>query len=735
MVGPLTELEQRLVDALRADGTVDLSVGDPAVDAPAGGASWGPERTVAAHRLAEILVEASQEGRRPPSLGLFGARVTGSLDLADVELAGGVGFADCYFDEPVRLSGASMPWLALSGSHVPQLVAGHLTVARAVRLDAGFTCPGGVTLAVAKIGGQLICDGADLGGQVPVALFAERMEVANGAFFDEGFRARGEIRMLSARIGSSLSISDATIDNPGGTALALDRMFVDGRLGLQRVTLDGAIKLGGARVAAQVTVLGGSAKGEVAINADGIRVEGDMFLRDGFEAEGSISLVDARIDAELGFSDVRLRSGSDRPAIHAVRARVGANLSVYGGCVIEGGFDVSDAQVGGRLVLQDAHVAAANRPALHGDGLKVASDFVWAPGLRVTGVSRLIDMTVGGQLLGRGARFSNPGDVVIFADTAEVRGGIFFDSGFVAEGEVRLVNATVTNQLSALATAIVNGAGRALNADGIRVTAGTLLGEGTLVEGEANFNAADLDGGIGVTGRLASGTGTALRLTGARVRGASFIGPLSLEGVLDLTNASFATYIDTESRWPAELKLDGLSYDAIESEPAVDVDARLRWLRRSTTGYAPQPYDQLAASYRRHGRDDDARRVAIAKNRHRRSALPLPAKAWNVIMHVTVGYGYRMWQALVWLAALLALGTLVFDQTHPEQFEPAKDPPPEFHGFTFALDSLVPVINLHQRDAWYAHDYAFVWSIILTILGWTLTTAVVAALSGLVRRD
>ena len=47
---------------------------------------------------------------------------------------------------------------------------------------------------------------------------------------------------------------------------------------------------------------------------------------------------------------------------------------------------------------------------------------------------------------------------------------------------------------------------------------------------------------------------------------------------------------------------------------------RMRWIRRSP-GYSPQPYEQLASWYRKAGHDDDARRVLLAKQRHRRRTL------------------------------------------------------------------------------------------------------------------
>jgi len=48
----------------------------------------------------------------------------------------------------------------------------------------------------------------------------------------------------------------------------------------------------------------------------------------------------------------------------------------------------------------------------------------------------------------------------------------------------------------------------------------------------------------------------------------------------------------------------------------------------------------------------------------RRSAAPL-VRFWGVIQDVTLGYGYRPWRALAWLAVLLIAGSITFALKHP----------------------------------------------------------------------
>jgi len=212
------------------------------------------------------------------------------------------------------------------------------------------------------------------------------------------------------------------------------------------------------------------------------------------------------------------------------------------------------------------------------------------------------------------------------------------------------------------------------------------------------------------------------------------------EGAVDLTNAHVSTLYDNQATWPQRLYLDGFTYEALAAQPAVNVAARLNCLERNSGGYIPQLYEQLAVSYRKAGRDDDARKVAIAKQRRRERTLNPPGKAWAVLLRWTVGYGYQTWKTGVWLLALIGLGWWIFDKAHspyPAQLLAAKptNQRPWFHGGLYALDLLLPFADLGYQSAWVAHGWARWFYLAWNLAGWVLITAVIAALSGLIKRD
>jgi hypothetical protein len=96
-----------------------------------------------------------------------------------------------------------------------------------------------------------------------------------------------------------------------------------------------------------------------------------------------------------------------------------------------------------------------------------------------------------------------------------------------------------------------------------------------------------------------------------------------------------------------------------------------------------------------------------------------------------------MWLAIAWLLALVGVGWWRFDQAHPAHLVAAKPPGqrPWFHAGIYALDLLLPFADLGYQGAWIATGPARWLFLEWKLAGWVLTTAVVAALTGLLKRD
>ena len=109
--GDLASPEQGLRTAMSSGGWVDLRTEDSRADDPRQGAQWGPERTIRAEVLADLLTQA--DGRRPRALRGPGACITGWLDLEAAELLCPVLLTGCWLEQAVNLAEAHVLSLRL----------------------------------------------------------------------------------------------------------------------------------------------------------------------------------------------------------------------------------------------------------------------------------------------------------------------------------------------------------------------------------------------------------------------------------------------------------------------------------------------------------------------------------------------------------------------------------------------------------------------------------------------
>ena len=194
---------------------------------------------------------------------------------------------------------------------------------------------------------------------------------------------------------------------------------------------------------------------------------------------------------------------------------------------------------------------------------------------------------------------------------------------------------------------------------------------------------------------------------------------------------------------------------------------------KTESNFATQPYQQLANFYLQTGLDADARRIAIARRRdfRRYGKISRPGKFGNWLLDISIRYGYRTWRATVALAVLYGLVVLFFFfashhdgiiPLQPAQGQSAAAPTapglqapaaaqtaaedctneyPCFNPWGYAIDTVIPIINVHQADFWGPNrtavgpwGWSSVWVVYLgTGLGWLFATLAVAGYTGLVR--
>ncbi|WP_344412640.1 hypothetical protein [Amycolatopsis minnesotensis] len=488
--------------------------------------------------------------------------------------------------------------------------------------------------------------------------------------------------------------------------------------------------------------------------AEQLQVRGSVDLAGLVTAGDEVRLLGADIGGSLYLSGARL-TNPEGYALAADNLVIGQNLFARDGFVSRGSVRLAGARIGGTLELDGARLSAPGADVLSADGLVVGQDAFCRDGFRAEGEVRLVGAQIGGTLSCSAATLSNPDGRALNLDSATVSQDLFLRRDCVVEGEIRLVGAKVGGSLI-LSTARLTGAhGSAVAADDLSVGRSMFARTGFTCEGTLGLAGARIgglldlggamvncDGGVAldasglVVGEsLVCGEGFAARgdltFAGCRVAGDLVFRPSSAPtGVLDLTNAAVRSYSDDPATWPDRLELRGFAYETLVND-RITTRQRLRWVERHR-GYTPGVYDQLAEAYRRMGRVEAARTAKLARQWRRRRVLNPVGRAWNWLLYLTVGYGYRTWLAAVWLLALLLVGAFVLD---PAQLHPAVANPPSLNRVAYTLDVLLPVIDLGQDKAWVAGGVAQVWAWALTASGWLLTTTVVAGLTNALKRD
>lgn len=213
-----------------------------------------------------------------------------------------------------------------------------------------------------------------------------------------------------------------------------------------------------------------------------------------------------------------------------------------------------------------------------------------------------------------------------------------------------------------------------------------------------------------------------------------------------------------------------MAYNEIDERAPTDAKSRIDWLRRRPMGqYQPQPYEQLAAVFRKSGQEVAATRVLIAKEEDRKRLAKLTGSqwCWYDSLGPLIGYGCRPWGAFWVGLGGVACGRLVFGAGYWLGFMgPTKEwaDEPNGHGpgqrlsdryqkfdvLIYSLDVFAPLIDLYQASyrlphaKWEGPRVAPTWANVFggalrcyfwfyIIAGWTLTTLLVVGGTGLVR--
>jgi hypothetical protein len=265
------------------------------------------------HAEGEVTLTSAHIGGK---LSLDGAhlanRGSSALTAEGLTVDGDLTCADKFRAEGrVRLSDAHIRgMLDLDGAHLTNHGGEALTAYRlAVDGDMGcmgtFCAEGEMELTWARIGGNLFLDGAHLTNSSGNTLTANGLTVQGSMTCGDGFRSEGDVVLQFAHVIGHILLEGVHQAKPGGVALRAAGLTADGLFFGEQFCAEGAVKIPGAHIKRGLALVGAHFFNPdgIALDADRLIVDGDVSIRSGVQAKGSIKLTHAHVTGQLELND------------------------------------------------------------------------------------------------------------------------------------------------------------------------------------------------------------------------------------------------------------------------------------------------------------------------------------------------------------------------------------------------------------------------------------------------
>ncbi len=500
-----------------------------------------------------------------------------------------------------------------------------------------------IDLSNADIGHELWLDESSFEGRIKIGRARAEALIA----FDDSLLAGG-LDAYSAHLEQSLFVRRATIKN-GADMTGIE---VDDQLSFSGAQVTGELELASANIG-QHLFLDKDAKFEE-VNLNGAEIGGDVLMGGG-TFSGKLAMEDIRAGSDLfmnekaNFAEIDLTNGD-----------VGAYVD-FGSANVTGDLDMGRLHVRGNLNIKDgAHLAYVSLIGARIDGDIVVDastvtgkmqleDVAIGSDLFLRSESKLADVTLSGAEIGSYLMIRNA-DISGFAnfETIHIGRNFVIDEGSNFAGAISAVGARIDGD------ATITGSTFAEPVD----FTGAKIGRSLAMARQATFNravhlafaeiGANLDLTEGIFSTLdATGlrVGTEIRLaTGAFATDEGTMARWNSPSKLTLRNVSTGALQDLPEAWPAEVDLEGFTYERLggfeaeppapsvpddssdaartQAEPIATDSARadishrdpkefIDWLAKQKN-YSPQPYAQLAAVLTASGHPEKARSVLFA---------------------------------------------------------------------------------------------------------------------------
>jgi len=455
-----------------------------------------------------------------------------------------------------------------------------------------------------------------------------------------------------------VSIQGARIEGD----LDLEGCTLVGDLVLEKCDLGGALLLRGSHT--RTIALRGSHCGDIA--ADAVKVAGTLFLREGFVAKGAVRLIGATVDGDLDCSGGCFEGAAQHEVVLLLdQAKIGGAVRLSNGFAARGVVRLSGVAIDGEFDCTGGRFDGKDEKGrgLLCDGARIGDTAFLGNGFVATGTVRLVGVTIAANLGCEGGRFEgrDENDAALDCDRIAVGGCVYLCDGFVALTIVRLLGARIG--LDVYCHSGTFGAEPDASKQGSQGSASAGRRRASPYSGIRQFSPTlDLSYAT-VAGTLAiSGPPETTRFHGVALTGAK------IGRIADAVRGSSADTLCSDGRAePSFLVLDGLTYQRFGEPTDLSAPARIAFLRLQKKGdlgenFKPQPWEQMIKVLREMGHDQEARTVAIEKQKALRQTGNMTRAAGYLhdLYGLFYGYGYRPLRVGLWALLLAGLSALVF---------------------------------------------------------------------------
>jgi hypothetical protein len=505
---------------------------------------------------------------------------------------------------------------------------------------------------------------------------------------------------------------------------------------------------------------------EKGVQLAGAWIEGQLDLSFA-SAKGAVQLpicafAEPLVAYQASFDGLSL-TGSSLPGLNAQSAMIRGhvfldNLKSTGGVLLSG------AEIGGQLSCKGAELNGGERTALIAEGATIKGG-AFLDNLKSAGEISFAGADIGVVLSAKGAELNGGESTALSVHSATIRGNAFLDN-LKSTGEVSLSGAEIGGQLSCDGAELNGVEGIALNAQRIIVSDGLYWRRIKMVIGTINLNAAHL--GDLVDDEQSWKAVFSLRLVGVTYE--------DLAGPLDLA---------FRKAW---LRKGAQFNGQFHPQPYQQLAKFYR-----ETGHRYESREILVA---KEIEQRKATRKAIREGKARTESWLIPDVLaflnllWDWTTRLIAGYGYKPWLSLGWLAGMIGIiwtaayftwdagdfapnsaivltspewkavadlpevytslsehsKQMIVEDMTPAHPWSAPDAPGKdyetFYSLAYALDVVVPVLDLGQTDAWAPSPARGNWGYwmfyaqkMFIVAGWVVTAIAAAAISGMIRRD